>query len=156
MTGAIVHVGITVRDMERALHFYRDILGLTFEGEMVMAGPETDTLFQEENVRVRVAYLNGGKNIHCPPVELLCFDHPAARPHRGSLTEVSIAEICFDTDDIDAAYHHLISCGTECLSPPQTFDLSDQGFGVSRAFYFRDPDGNVLEYIQSLSDESTV
>ena len=38
----------------------------------------------------------------------------------------------------------------ECLSEPQYFDFRADGFGESRAFYFRDPDGIILEMMQPL------
>ncbi len=36
------------------------------------------------------------------------------------------------------------------MSPVQAFDSSDYGFGKSKAFYFYDPDGNILEAIESI------
>lgn len=62
----------------------------------------------------------------------------------------SISELCFYTDDIDAVYEKLIENNVECLSKPQYFDFSSQGFGKSKAFYFRDPDGIILEMMQPL------
>lgn len=59
MLNEIVHIGITVSDMERSISFYRDILGLEYKGELMMEGPETDTLFRLSGCKVRVAYLNG-------------------------------------------------------------------------------------------------
>lgn len=41
MLNEIVHIGITVSDMERSISFYRDILGLEYKGELMMEGPET-------------------------------------------------------------------------------------------------------------------
>ena len=36
MLGAVAHIGITVRDMEGALRFYRDLLGLKMLGDITM------------------------------------------------------------------------------------------------------------------------
>ena len=58
--------------------------------------------------------------------------------------------ICIYTDDIDSAYKILIENHVECLSEPQYFDFRAEGFGESRAFYFRDPDGIILEMMQPL------
>ena len=57
---------------------------------------------------------------------------------------------CFYTDDIDSVYKTLIENHVECLSEPQYFDFRADGFGESRAFYFRDPDGIILEMMQPL------
>lgn len=152
-TGRIAHVGITVSDMDRSVHFYRDILGMDFQGMMIMEGPETDALFGMENVKAHVAYLNGSREIAAPPVELICFESPLCLKKNSSLINTSVSEICFETDSIDEMYLYLVSSGVECLSPPQRFDSSAYGFGVSRAFYFRDPDGIILEFIQPEDSE---
>ena len=59
MIGRIYHVGLTVSDLDRSIAFYRDILGLEFQGEIFMEGNETDKMFRKENCKARVAYLNG-------------------------------------------------------------------------------------------------
>ena len=66
------------------------------------------------------------------------------------LFTTSISEVCFYTDDIDFVYKTLIENHVECLSEPQYFDFRADGFGESRAFYFRDPDGIILEMMQPL------
>ena len=38
MIKEIVHVGITVSNMDESLKFYQDILGLKFVGEIMMEG----------------------------------------------------------------------------------------------------------------------
>ena len=57
MIGRIYHVGLTVSDLDRSIAFYRDILGLEFQGEIFMEGNETDKMFRKENCKARVAYL---------------------------------------------------------------------------------------------------
>lgn len=123
MVGRIYHVGLTVSDLDRSVAFYRDILGLEFQGEIFMEGEETDKMFRKENCKARVAYLNGSK---------------------------ALSEVCFYTDNIDSVYKTLIENHVECLSEPQYFDFRADGFGESRAFYFRDPDGIILEMMQPL------
>ncbi len=73
MVGRIYHVGLTVSDLDRSIAFYRDILGLEFQGEIFMEGEETDKMFRKENCKARVAYLNGSKVLEAPPVELIQF-----------------------------------------------------------------------------------
>ena len=40
MVGRIYHVGLTISDLNRSIAFYRDILGLKFQGEIFMEGEE--------------------------------------------------------------------------------------------------------------------
>ena len=150
MIGRIYHVGLTVSDLDRSVAFYRDILGLAFQGEIFMEGKETDKMFRRANCKARVAYLNGSKAIEAPPVELIQFVNNEVKKVPSDLFTTSISEVCFYTDDIDSAYKHLVDNNVECLSEPQYFDFRVDGFGESRAFYFRDPDGIILEMMQPL------
>ncbi|MDI9471026.1 MAG: VOC family protein [Bacillota bacterium] len=150
MIGRIYHVGITVSDMDKSIAFYRDVLGLEFQGEIIMDGENTDKLFNRKNCRARVAYLNGSKNIETPPVELIQFIGIETNRVQSDLFTTSISEVCFYTDDIDQVYENLVENNVECLSKPQSFDFTLQGFGRSKAFYFKDPDGIILEMMQPL------
>ena len=49
MVGRIYHVGLTVSDLDKSIAFYRDILGLKYQGEIMMVGEETDKMFQKKN-----------------------------------------------------------------------------------------------------------
>lgn len=150
MVGRIYHVGLTVSDLDRSVIFYRDILGLEFQGEILMVSEETDKMFHKKNCKARVAYLNGSKNMEAPPVELIQFVDYAVNNVQSDLFTTSISELCFYTDDIDLVYKNLIENNIECLSEPQYFDFTAQGFGKSKAFYFKDPDGIILEMMQPL------
>ena len=55
MIGQIYHVGLTVSDLDRSVAFYRDVLGLQYQGELLMEGKETEAMFRRENCKARVA-----------------------------------------------------------------------------------------------------
>lgn len=149
MFTSIAHIGFTVQDLDRSVEFYRDVLGLSYLGEMEMGGPETAALFKEPGCTARVAYLaTADKN--AAPVELIQFTSRSADKGTPSLFTTSISELCFATDDIDREYEELCKKGVRFLSEPQTFDSTEYGFGKSRAVYFYDPDDNILELIQPM------
>ena len=118
----------------------------------LMEGGETEAMFQRGNCRARVAYLNGSDQLNMPPVELIQFVGDEVAHKAADLFTTSISELCFYADDADAVYQKLMEQGAECLSSPQEFDFRHDGFGRSRAFYFRDPDGIILEIMQPLDD----
>ena len=146
----IAHVGVTVSSLDRSVAFYRDVLGLEFKGEMLMEGPSAERLFGKKGVKARVAYLNGGDHIMCPPVELIQFTTHEAEKEGADLFRTSISEICFATDDIYGVYKKLLAEGVEFLSEPEEFDSTAYGFGKSIAVYFKDPDNLIMELIQPL------
>ncbi|MDO5719017.1 MAG: VOC family protein [Tissierellia bacterium] len=150
MIREIIHIGVTVKDIERSIEFYRDILGLKLKGRLLMKGKETDILFGAEDLEVKVAYLNGSDDLKCPPVELLEFSEKT-EISQSHLQKTSISEICFKVDDIDSEYERLKNLGVEFISEPQEFDFIEYGFGKSKAVYFKDPDGVILELIQEIN-----
>lgn len=147
MFTTIAHIGLTVSDLDRSVAFYKEVLGLEYIGEMTMDGPETAALFQREGCSARVAYLRTA-DANAAPVELIQFTDVPAKKDTPDLFKTSISELCFTTDDIDREYQRLLERGVRFISEPQTFDSTKYGFGKSRAVYFYDPDGNILELIQ--------
>ena len=148
MINAIAHVGLTVSDIEQSLDFYQRVLQMDFKGRMHMAGPETERLFNIAGAEVDVAYVQGNAEISSPMVELIQFTTSEATKDICDLHKTSISELCFYVSDIDALYAHLCAHGVECLSEPQFFDFTEYGFSKSKAIYFKDPDGIILEAMQ--------
>ena len=144
----IAHIGLTVSNLERSIQFYQNVLGLDYQGQMQMSGNSSDALFQKENCKARVAYLKSKDTDVL--IELIAFESHEVELDQTNLFRTSISEICFGCDDIDTEYKRLKGMGVQFLSSPQTFDSTSYGFGKSRAVYFYDPDGNILEMIQSL------
>ncbi|MEI0550464.1 VOC family protein [Brachyspira intermedia] len=149
MLKEVMHIGITVSNIERSINFYRDILGLTLIGEALMEGKETDVLFAMNNCKVKIAYLNGSDNIITPPIELLQFVSPETIKDEPKLNKISASETCFRVENIEKVYKHLIDNNVECLSEPQEFDFTSYGFSKSKALYFKDPDGIILELMET-------
>ena len=119
MIGQIYHVGLTVSDLGRSVAFYRDVLGLQYQGELLMEGKETEAMFRRENCKARVAYLNGSDQLHMPPVELIQFVEDEIHRKPADLFTTSISELCFYAEDADAVYQKLVEQGVECFSAPQ-------------------------------------
>lgn len=150
MIKSVAHIGLTVTNLERSIEFYRDILGLVYKGQMLMDGPETEKLFNRKGTTARIAYLNYAEEARQADVELIEFTSFEIEKSQSSLFQTSISEICFGVEDIDKFYQNLLDQGVEVLSEPQEFDSTAYGFGKSKAIYFKDPDGIILEAIESL------
>ena len=150
MLGAVAHVGITVRDMDTSLRFYRDLLGFAVLGDVTIAGDEADILTREKGVKLRVVYVRSEKDVKGPPLELLHFVEPAGegKAPYARLTNPGITEVAFRVRDIEKTYTELRDRGVKFFSAPQLFEL--EGFGKAKAVYFWDPDGTTLELIQNV------
>jgi catechol 2,3-dioxygenase-like lactoylglutathione lyase family enzyme len=150
MIRGIHHTAISTRNLERALGFYRDLLG--FEMVFEFAWPEgaeiADQITGLKSSSARAAMLRAGNAF----IELFEFASPPPVPGdpKRPVCDHGITHIALDVRDIDAEYARLSEAGMIFHCPPQ-----DLGPGT-RATYGRDPDGNVVELQQILDDESPV
>ena len=149
MISDVIHIGITVSSIESSIRFYRDVLGLSLVGRATMRGKETDLLFGREGITANLAYLKGEGSLASPPIELIEFiPGESGKERKQDLFSPSISEVCFRTDDIEKEYLRLKEKGVEFLSSPQFFDFRSYGMGKSKAVYFKDIDGTILELIE--------
>lgn len=133
------HITLRVSDMERALAFYRDGLGLRPIFDVELAGPGLEAVTGAKHAKGRmVGLLAPGTGKVC--IELLGFVHPASeRPPQGRFTGYS--NLSLSVDDLDAAYE---ACKARGLNPLQ----KPVEVGGVRMFFLADPDGTPIELIQ--------
>lgn len=150
MLNKVCHIGLTVSNLQNSIKFYEDTLGLNYIGKITMSGENTETLFNLKNCFARIGYLTCNENITGPSIELIEFVNPKATNVKANLNSISISEICFQVSNIDTIYENLLKKGVEFISPPQYFDFTLDGFSKSKAVYFRDPDGIILELLEEV------
>lgn len=147
MIRGIHHTAISTKDMDRALRFYRDLLG--FEVVMEFDWPTgtefADSITGLKDSAARAAMLKAG-NAH---IEI--FEYSSPVPKEGDpgrpVCDHGITHFCVDVVDIEAEYERLKAAGMIFHCPP--LDL-----GAAKATYGRDPDGNVVE-LQEVLDENS-
>jgi len=141
---AVRHFGIVVSDMERSLHFYRDLLGLNIVRAMDESGQYLDNMLALKDVRVTTVKMSAESGSTL--VELLEFEsHP--RQPRGDLEVCSVgpSHVAFAVDDLDAIYRRLLQAGVHFNAPPQ---LSPDGY--AKVTFCQDPDGTSVELVEVL------
>ena len=69
--GGVFHAGVTVGDMERSLHFYRDVLGLEVESDALIDHPYVFDLTAVPATEVRVVFLRVPRSESTTRIELL-------------------------------------------------------------------------------------
>ena len=139
MITGVHHIAISTGDVDRALSFYRDLLGfeLVYDQAWPQGTQVADNITGLRGSSARQLILRGG-NLY---VEM--FDYASPRPRPADplrpVCDHGITHLCLDVDDLDAEYSRLVAAGVTFHAPPQ-----DLGGGV-RTTYARDPDGNVVE-----------
>jgi len=138
--GEVQHIAISVSNMEKALEFYRDLLGLEVMMDMDLDGaPAIEAILGVENIKMRYV-LFAGKGAQ---LNLLEFKSPRGenlaekmRPYDHGIHHIAIC-----VDDVEAAYQELTAKGVEFLSPPQDT-------GLAKANAMRGPDGVIIELFE--------
>lgn len=121
----IDYIALFVEDVPRSVAFYRDRLGFTFTKPIAASGTEG-----------RSGHLRIGIYDRTWLPKLLGDRQDGFPPGYGMLLSMTV-------DDLDATYTDLLDHGVEILMPPQPMDWGQ------RLLFLRDPDGNLLEIVQS-------
>ena len=131
------HVGVTVRDLDRAVDFYRDVLGLSVIAEFEVGGEAFETGVDIEGASARFAHLDGGS----ARIELVEYEPPADGLPTSQLNDAGATHLGLEVDDLDSFYTELPS-SVDTLSPPQTTETG------TRILFLRDPEGNLVEILE--------
>jgi catechol 2,3-dioxygenase-like lactoylglutathione lyase family enzyme len=139
MIRGVHHISLATVDLDKCVHFYRDLLGMTLDRVSPLApGWEPfETIVGLRNVRGQVAQFNlGNMNL-----EVFCYTDPVPKPgERRPACDAGIRHIAFDVTDISAEYERLKAAGVDFISPPQHLAP-----GKCTSCYLYDPDGNIVE-----------
>jgi catechol 2,3-dioxygenase-like lactoylglutathione lyase family enzyme len=137
------HIGVPVRDLDATVSWYREKLGIepTF-GQLGTSGAEVETVVQVEGAVIDMAFCVLGNTC----VEFLEYREPEGQDFTLRNCDIGAVHICFEVDDIDATYQHLVNEGVEFSAPPALIaDGPLQGIAFA---YFRDLQGLQLELFQ--------
>lgn len=138
------HAGITVRDMDTALRFYRDGLGLNLQFDRVIDADYLREVLALDFRSIRAAYLDiPGGGI----VELLEYSGVERLPARSRPSDFGAGHLCLYVDDVEAMTHKLRAFGGEPRSAA-TVDITSGPNVGARSVYMLDPDGYAVELFQ--------
>ncbi len=137
---AMRHAGIVVSDLEKAVYFYGELLGLKIAKRSDESSGYIDKVCGLRDSRlttVKMATDNGNL------IELLYFH---SHPNRGvekKLHDIGLSHIAFTVDDIEKEYKRLLGEGVDFVSSPK---LSPDGY--AKIAFCMDPDGVFIELVE--------
>jgi glyoxylase I family protein len=146
---AVVHVNVNCSDLERSLHFYRDVLGLA---PMSHTHPEPQDgrgFGLEGRVQWDAHLLHDARGLEGPAIDLLEWKQPlpAGRPYAAA-NHLGLIRLCLGHPDLDALHRRLLAEGVPCLSAPQEIPLDAEQERSARLFCCLDPDGTTLQFLE--------
>ena len=138
------HGGVTVKDMDRALVFYRDGLGLEAAFDRILDAPYLKEVLGLEFDHIRAVYLTlpGGGF-----VELLEYVGIERMPAASRPCDYGAGHLCLYVDDVDGVYSRLAGLGFQARSAG-VVDITAGPNQGARSCYMADPDGYAVELFQ--------
>ncbi len=139
-------VGITVKEMNRSVKFFIDVLGFKKASDTTFMGEATEKLQGVFGIHIRVVRMQLGDEF----IELTDYLTTGGRsiPEDQKSNDLSFQHIAIVVSDMEKAYAQLKKFNVEYVSTaPQTLPKSIPGAEGIKAFYFHDPDNHNLELI---------
>ena len=139
-TLAVANCFLVVDDHERALSFYRDVLGFTVTQDVSMGDYRWLSVSTPTQPELEITIQSVGGGPGTSEADRAAIDTLLAK---GLMTP-----LIFSCEDVDALFEHVRASGVaEVLQEP-----ADQFYGV-RDCAFRDPAGNMLRFKTPLPKE---
>ncbi len=146
---AISHIALCVHSLDRALTFYRDLVGCEVVKDEVQ---DTSTgglpyLYKDRHAQRRIVYLRCGSGAGAPIIVMT--EHPGDQVSGEPimLDQVGISHLSFTVPDVDAVTKRLLDHGVETCGPVDAFK---NAAGQLRTVFFRDPDGILVQFDEGI------
>ncbi len=143
---AVDAIGFTVADLDREVRFFTEVLDFQKVSEVEVHGDAYEHLTGVFGMRARVARLRLGDET----IELTEYLAPRGRPipPGGRSNDRAFQHVAIVVRDMAQAYARLRQHHVEHASTgPQKLPDWNPNAGGIEAFYFKDPEGHVLEVI---------
>jgi catechol 2,3-dioxygenase-like lactoylglutathione lyase family enzyme len=138
----LVHVDLTVADMERSLAFYTDSLGLLVLEDCTVETEAARFMSAGKASKMRMVFLTSATPTSFM-VELIQLLDENDQEASGGRREVIFA---FLVNDLPATIRALAIDGRQPVSDVFPIELSH--LGRARVVFYRDPDGYLLEFVE--------
>ena len=140
MLRGINHAGVVVRDLEAAIGFYRDALGMRVLDRRERQGGPISRVVGYPEAHLRIADMAADSG---PVLELIQYVSPAPAPRpTEERSVIGASHVCFEVDDVEEAYRRVLAAGGRAINPPVEVVPGKKGC------YMQDPDGNWIELLQ--------
>jgi catechol 2,3-dioxygenase-like lactoylglutathione lyase family enzyme len=131
------HFGVTVTDLEQAVEFYRDVLGLEVLDRFTVSGDAFSDAVGVDGATGTFVHLDADP----ARIELIEYEPRGADHTGGDVNQPGTKHLGLVTEDVDDVYESLpADVGT--LSEPRTTETG------ARILFVRDPEGTLVELLE--------
>lgn len=144
---SIVHVNVNCADLDRSLHFYTELIGLSPLSHTYPPPQDGAGFGLPGRVQWDAHLLHDDRGFAASAIDLLEWKSPPpiGRPPREA-NHLGLFRLCLTHPDLDALHRHLTAHAVACRSEPATLPVLP---GTSVRFLCcDDPDGTCIEFIE--------
>lgn len=142
---SVSHIAICVRDMDKSLAFYRDILGMKVTLDQVQDTTRGGLphVYKHRRKTRRTVHVQYGEGSHIP--HLVLTTHPGDRSDGQAikLDQLGISHFSFTVPDVKALAGELTAKGVKLAAPMEAFTNAQGNVG---SIFCYDPDGILLQF----------
>ncbi len=140
---ALNHVGIIVEDLDVTQHFYEEKLGFkVLSRNEDVSLPYYGEIIGLAGARLKMLNMAGYGIV----IEFIQYVYPEPEKIKIKQNMIGTAHFCLETDDVPALYEKFRKEGVELLAKKAVLVEEGEHKG-NFAFYFKDPNGIVLEVL---------
>ena len=142
---------IFVRDLDKSLQLYRDLLGLEIRVEALTEGDRINEIMGTKGYALRAVILQSGESLvgNIGIYEIIGDDRRTLPPPSDRLDTVTgDVAVVFATNDIDGITKQLRAAGYPIISPPMVLYPRENAEVQDREMLFRDRDGVLVNLVE--------
>jgi catechol 2,3-dioxygenase-like lactoylglutathione lyase family enzyme len=136
------HTSFTVPDLDVAVRFWSETMGLEARDVSRRTGRWQEAVTGVECAELRIAHLYG-RGIH---IELIEYEKGAIHTPSPSPAATCAGHICFECTGIEREWDRLMAAG--CKPQGRVTEVDNGPAKGCKAAYLRDPSGIILELVE--------
>ena len=144
MLKGMFHTGFVVKDIDRTIAFYTEVMGLQLVGRTERQGDFASKLLAFPDAHIKGAFVELGDGHQ---LELIQYINPPVGDGHLQRNDAGASHLAFFVADLDAFYAEKSGRGLTFNSDPASL-YADDGKLLRKALYAQDPDGNWLEFVE--------
>ncbi len=145
MLKSFYHTEFIVKDLEKSVDFYTNVLGMSVARRMEREGEFINQVLGFPNAHIKGAFVEKGEGHQ---LELIQYISPPSGPGGIERNDLGATHLAFYVEDFDKFYADTSQRGLRFLNPPA--EMRDEDGNVQRKVaYSQDPDGNWLEFVEA-------
>jgi catechol 2,3-dioxygenase-like lactoylglutathione lyase family enzyme len=136
------HIGLTVKNLEASLRFYREVVGMTVEMSFALENGGFAKLTRNPAAAIKGAYVMAGSF----RLQLLEYTSGGGTTQNIHHNNIGSPHMSFGIEDVEAKFREV-----QAMAWPKIISDIVEVVPKVRSFYVEDPDGVPVEFFQMVS-----